>query len=86
MWKLQGYLADRASVQSIGKGGVNDNLRELVWSNGFQLEPTPGRRTKYAIFILKQTGEVFLNGNSKLYCMFVYLQKKVFDRTQREVL
>ena len=64
---------------------LDERLREIVKIGRQQYGFIKGRGTVEAIFIVRQLQEKRLEGNQKLYCAFIDLEK-AYDRIPREVV
>ena len=64
---------------------MDGRLREVVQIRNTQFGFMKGRGTVDAIFIVRQLQEKMLEGNQKLFCGFVDLEK-AYDRVPREVV
>ena len=64
---------------------LDERLRDIVKIGKQQYGFMSGRATMDAIFIVRQLQEKKLEGNQKLYCAFIDLEK-AYDRIPREVI
>ncbi|XP_047491788.1 uncharacterized protein LOC125041079 [Penaeus chinensis] len=83
LWKLPGHQTYLTPNKDVGKKIIDKRLRNRVEESAHKLGFVPNRITEYAVFALRQVVEKYREGQEKMHCIYLDLEK-AHDRVLRQ--